>query len=205
MGVYKLSGAGSVKTGRTLYTSMNANNQIGAVTPIAYTSLTSASFIDLINIPQTYQDLRIVFNARSSNTDASGDRLRLYVDQGGGFQYTNIYSNTHLVGNGSTPSSYRQSNNNALESTTIIPTASQASGIFATLTFDILNYRSSTNKTFLYRTASDWNGSGQTVATVGLIRNTGPITGFQFATALGNNHYAAGTTIAIYGIRAVSS
>lgn len=175
----------------------------GAMVPIAYTSLTSASFIDIINIPQTYQDLRIVLYARSSNTNAAGDTLRLYVAQGGGFQYSNIYSNTYLTGNGSTASSVRQVNNNAVESVNTIPTTSQTSGIFASFTFDILNYRDSTNKTFLYRTASDWNGSGQTVASVALVRNTAAITGFQFATSIGGNHFAAGTTVAIYGIRTV--
>jgi hypothetical protein len=175
----------------------------GALVPIAYRSLTSAAFIDIINIPQTYQDLRIVLYARSSNSSGSGDTLRLYVDQGSGFQYSNIYSSTHLKGDGSTASSFRQSNNNAVESVNAIPTTSQTSGIFAAFTFDILNYRGSTNKTFLYRTASDWNGSGQTVESIALVRNTAAITGFQFATSIGGNHFAAGTTVAIYGIRSV--
>ena len=41
MGVYELSGAGSLKTPRTVYSSINANNQYGAMVPIA--SYTAAS------------------------------------------------------------------------------------------------------------------------------------------------------------------
>jgi hypothetical protein len=204
MGVYELSGAGSVKTGRTLYTSMNANNQFGAMVPIQSATITSTGAFDFSNIPQIYQDLRVVLFVRSTNANATGDAFVMYFNHGAGFQFTG-YSTTNLSGDGSSAVSNRESNTSAIRIPNLIPTTTQTAAVFASITFDILNYRSSTFKNAILRGASDANGAGQTTFTVGLSQNTGAVTGLLMATGLGNNHFAANSTATLYGIRAVSS
>ena len=204
MGVYELSGAGSVKTGRTLYTSMNAGNQFGAMVPIASATITSTGTFEFSDIPQTYQDLRVVTFVRSTNANATGDAFVMYLKHGSGFQYAN-YSSTNLSGNGSAVSSNRESSTSGIRIPNFIPTTTQTAGVFAAITIDLLNYRSATFKTVLLRGAADTNGAGQTTLTAGLSQNTGAVTGLLMGTGLGVNHFAAGSTIALYGIRAVSS
>jgi hypothetical protein len=204
MGVYELSGAGSVKTGRTLYTSMNANNQFGAMVPIQSATITSTGAFDFANIPQTFQDLRVVLFVRSTNANATGDAYVMYFNHGGGLQFTG-YSSTNLAGDGSSAVSNRESSTSAIRIPGLIPTTTQTAGIFASISFDILNYRSSRFKTAILRGAGDTNGAGQTTLTVGLSQNTGAITGLLMATGLGGDHFSAGSTATLYGIRAVSS
>jgi hypothetical protein len=204
MGVYELSGAGSLKTPRTVYSSMNGNNQFGAMVPIANSTITSTGAFDFSNIPQTYQDLRVVLFVRSTNANATGDAFVMYFNHGAGFQFSG-YSSTNLAGDGSSAVSNRESSTSAIRIPNLIPTTTQTAGVFASITFDILNYRSSTFKTAILRGAGDTNGAGQTSLTAGLSQNTGAITGLLMATGLGVNHFAANSTATLYGIRAVSS
>jgi hypothetical protein len=68
----------------------------------------------------------------------------------------------------------------------------------------IFNYaNTSTNKTTLARFASDQNGSGFTALSVGLWRNTAAISSLNISTGNGSIFWAAGTTVNLYGIRAV--
>ena len=200
MGVYELSGAGSVKTGRTLYTSMNAGNMYGAMVPIASVTLAvAADPISFTNIPQIYQDLMFVVNARGTKA-AALENLVVYPNGLGG---TTNASDTRLIGDGSSATSVRSTNQpyNFLGN---IPSASSASGIFGAVEIHILNYaNTATFKTFLNRSASDLNGSGNTILNVGLWRSTAAITSFDIYAESAN--YLAGTSITLYGIRAVSS
>jgi hypothetical protein len=199
MGVYELSGAGSVKTGRTLYTSMNAGNQYGAMVPIASVTLAvAADPISFTNIPQIYQDLMFVINARGTKA-ATLENLVVYPNGLGG---TTNASDTRLIGDGSSATSVRSTNQpyNFLGN---IPSASSTAGIFGATEVHVLNYTNTTTfKTFLNRSASDLNGSGNTILNVGLWRSTAAITSFDIYAESAN--YLAGTSITLYGIRAVS-
>lgn len=194
MGVYELSGAGSVKTGRTLYTSMNAGNQFGAMVPIA-SGVGTASFA---NIPQTFQDLYLVANLRGSNANTiefSFSNLNLSSDT--------LYSYTSIQGDGSSASSSRTNIGNTAFFLGVMPGGNSTTGIFGALEMWILNYaNTSTFKTVLYRLAADQNGSGETRLGVGLFRSTAAINTLQ---AFGGNGTASGSTATLYGIRAVSS
>jgi hypothetical protein len=201
MGVYELSGAGSIKTGRTLYTSMNAGNQYGAMVPIAsYTADGTSNGFTFSNIPQTYQDLRLVMSYKSTDTSYGG--LNLYPNTG----TPTDRSITGLQGDGSSATSWRYANaigwynyNPNLSSSLITGT-----GIFISTTWDILNYANTTTfKTGLVRVAADSNGSGVTSLIVNSLRNTAAISILTIYTAYGN--YTAGSTATLYGIRAVSS
>jgi hypothetical protein len=193
MGVYELSGAGSVKTGRTLYTSMNAGNQFGAMVPIA--SASESTFSGFTNIPTTYQDLYVVGSVLSDATrTATSLWLRLNNDSA-----TN-YSVTQLDGNGSSASSSRAANN-----TIIGLNFGLVSGNPAVFEMWILNYaNTSTLKTVLIRSANDNNGSGTTSLMVGLYRSTSVVSAINLLYP-GGNSQTANTTATLYGIRAVSS
>lgn len=201
MGVYELSGAGSVKTGRTLYTSMNAGNVYGAMVPIANYTLTSSGTFNFTNIPTTYQDLRIVFSGRDTNSGGVGV---IYLKETTYGYSTTDFSQTNLAGNGTSATSTRTTSQNRFQFNQVISTAS--AGIYGASTFDILNYaNTSTFKTIIYRDATDVNGSGITALSVGLWRKTDAVTEIGIYASSGGSHWAAGSSAALYGIRAVSS
>jgi hypothetical protein len=199
MGVYELSGAGSVKTGRTLYTSMNANNMYGAMVPISTATFSgSTSEVIFSSIPQTYQDLQIVLMGRSTNASATVDpHFALNGDS------SSIYSATSLIGTGSSTVSERITNSN-VGYFGKMPGASTTSGIFGVANLYFLNYAStSTFKTSLVRLANDYNGSGTTELRVTLWRSTAAINSITLKATSGN--WTDTTTATLYGIRAVSS
>jgi hypothetical protein len=196
MGVYELSGAGSVKTGRTVYTSMNAGNQFGAMVPIASVVLTATSpGIQFNNFPTNVQDLRFVISARNTSTNGN---MNIYFngDVGSG-----NYSTTFLQGDGSSATSSRNSNQNFL-TPTLSSVSTDPAGLFTTATVDILNWQSNTFKTLLWRYAGDKNGSGTTRLDTSLWRGTSVST-FSFSPS--SNLFDVGSTFTCYGIRAVSS
>jgi hypothetical protein len=201
MGVYELSGAGSLKTARTVYSSMNAGNQYGAMVPIASVSPTSAYPL-FANVPQIYQDLFIVVYGRSTSSAATSPLYLQFATGNGSLDTGSNYSTTLLSGDGSAASSTRQTSQTLIQAGTITA-ATSTSGIFASASIQILNYsNSSTFKTTLSRFANDLNGSGTTGLNVGLWRNTGAITSISVQI---NGNYESGTTVTLYGIRAVSS
>lgn len=170
----------------------------GALVPIGYTTVTNSttSILTFSSIPQVYQDLRMVVSVRGSN-NATTDLLGFYTQASG-----TIYSTTHLVGNGSAVSSSREQNlYSAIRP--YIAGATATSGIFSSVTIDILNYaNTSTYKTFLSRTATDLNGSGNTELTVSLMSSTSAVTTVTIQPQLGS-YLASGSTFTLYGIRSV--
>jgi len=200
MGVYELSGAGSVKTGRTLYTSMNAGNQFGAMVLIAsQTFAGSTSDVEFTNIPQTYQDLFYVVNGRGTFA-ANQVLIQSYANN----DFASIYSTTRLDGDGANAQSSRQTGNAGFQFG-YIPSANGTAGAFGSITGNILNYsNSTTSKTSISRFADDRNGGGSTGVYISLYRSTAPITRLGIAT-YGVGNFVSGTTVTLYGIRAVSS
>ena len=201
MGVYELSGAGSAKTPRTVYSSMNANNQYGAMVPIASVTFTSDSSggFAFTNIPQTYQDLQISLYGRdtSANTSITGG---IYLNT----IATTSWSSTFLRGDGSSASSSRTTTSTpTYGGGFVVPAASATTDIFGGVLMHILNYaNASTFKTVLSRSACDLNGSGLTELRVSLWGNTSAVTRIDVASSA---NWKAGTTATLYGIRAVSS
>lgn len=203
MGVYELSGAGSIKTGRTLYTSMNAGNQYGAMVPIAsQTSTGSSATFTFNSIPSIYQDLMLVVFSRSGTTGPYTDYYVRLAANNGAIDSGNNYSTTRLLGSGISATSDR------FTSTSLIycgqtPASTATAGIYSSSLIHILNYANSTTaKTLLTRTATDQNGDGYVSMNVGLWTNTGAITSLQVIT---NASFISGSTFTLYGIRAVSS
>ena len=208
MGVYELSGAGSVKTPRTVYSSMNGNNQFGAMVPINSATLTSTqSTIFFSNIPQNYQDLICVASGRSDGAYTTGS-ITFYLNVDSGASATAGYSVTSLIGDGANASSARGTTSSPVFGFSLadgrpVPAASSTSGVFASFQLNILNYANrSTFKTGLLRVSNDLNGSGISALGACLWQNTSAISSIMLAT---NADWVAGTTFTLYGIRAVSS
>lgn len=200
--VHRLSQMGSMTTNKIDYPSMLAGyGDFGALQRIAYATASGSSNVFTFNsISQNFQDLRLVMFY--SSTDANTKGLNFYPNGGAASEK----SQTGLQGDGSSASSYRASNTigwynyNPNSSSSV----NVGTNIFVATTWDILNYaNTSTFKTCLVRTAADNNGSGTTHLVVNLLRNTAAITSIQVYTAFGN--YVAGSTAALYGVRASAS
>jgi hypothetical protein len=132
------------------------------------------------SIPGTYTDLVLVFAGTVGTLD--NNNVTFNGDTGSN------YSVTRLVGNGSTASSSRGSNLNAIQCGEIA--TSQSNDII-----QIQNYSNSTTyKTLIHRS----NNTSQFLkASVGLWRNTAAITSI---TITNGGTYQIGSTFTLYGI-----
>lgn len=157
--------------------------------PIATTTLSSAaSSITFSSISSTYTDLRLVLVVKNFTASTGSVNIGLVFNGDTGSNG----STTRLIGDGSTATSSRSSNNTAVcrlqtEASTSLP---------AFLTWNIFSYAGSTNKTALGESSSDLNGSGQVTRSVGLWRNTSAITSVEIS----GPEMAIGTTATLYGI-----
>lgn len=156
-------------------------------TPIASQTLGSAAAsVTFSSIPQGYTDLVLVVNAGTAVATANYG-LEFNADSGSN------YSQTWLRGNGSAAASSRASNNTWIQVDYYGYTAS----ITNLTTIQIQNYsNSTTNKTVLIRGDSADYG---VTATVGLWRNTAPITSLKIYSSAYN--LLSGSTFSLYGIQ----
>jgi hypothetical protein len=179
---------------------MNANNQFGAMVPIASVTLTSSGYTSFSNIPTTYQDLRLVCSLRDTNSGGVG--VIYFKESTYGYSTTD-FSQTNLAGNGSSATSTRTTNQNRFQFNSVLSTGT--AGVYSANTFDILSYaNTATFKTVIMRDATDQSGSGVSASTIGLWRKTDAVTEIGIYTSSGGSHWAAGSTFTLYGIRAVS-
>lgn len=162
--------------------------------PISTSTLSSAApSVTFSSIPATYTDLRLVIYCAGTSSAGKGVSMQLNSDTG-----TN-YSNTRLVGTGTTATSGRISNFdylffNSTSTSTTIPTF---------YTVDFFNYAGSTNKTVLSSGNSDQNGSGAVERFVGLWRSTSAISTIKVTLYTdGSANYNTGSTFTLYGIKA---
>ena len=171
----------------------------GAVVPIASNQPSSGTgVVTFSNIPQIYQDLRMVAYVRDTQSGTDASTSFYYLNNNTG---SSNYSFTNLYGNGTSAISDRTTNASYWNNNAAIPKAGTTSGTFGVITLDILNYANSTTfKTGLSRAACDLNGSGTTYLTALLWRQTAAINTISFYPTIG---FADGTTVTLYGIRTV--
>jgi hypothetical protein len=156
---------------------------------IATTTLGSAqSTFSFNSIPSTYTDLRLVMTGLSSTANNQG--IQFNSDTA-----TN-YSSTILYGTGSSAASFRYTGATYIHIASDIVVGPTTYPVLVTV--DVFNYAGSTNKTCLITTSLDLNGSGETVARVGLWRSTSAINSITFMRTAGN--FSIGTTATLYGI-----
>ena len=153
--------------------------------PIATTTLGSATAtISFTSITSAYTDIRYVASIKA--TASSSIRVQLNGDTGAN------YSSTFLWGDGSSASSFRNTNSNYLTGSYVVDT------VPLLWTFDFFSYAGSTNKTALQTHSNDNNGSGEVARVVGLWRNTAAINRIDLLCS--GSTFAAGTTVTLYGI-----
>ena len=177
----------------------------GSYVPLGYfsASTTTAGFT-FSSIPQNYQDLFLIVQARS---DVAGSFLAgISVSVNGGSS-TAYFSSTTLQGDGSTASSTRSTTSSptygfTYGNTYSAPSAGNTAGVFGVYHFHILNYANSTTyKTALMRGAADINGSGKTLLGAGLWAQTTAISSLSVGVS---GNLVAGSTAALYGVRTVN-
>ena len=157
--------------------------------PIATTTVSgTVSSIVFSSIPNTYTDLRIVFNGAVSASTAL--RVQLNSDTGSNYYMGILYGDGSAAsGNGFNNSFFGPTWARGLDTT--IPT-------FVTL--DILSYAGSTYKPILSKEAADRNGTGSVSFNNGLWKSTSAVTRVELYISGGS--YNNGTTATIYGIKA---
>ena len=159
-----------------------------AYTPIATTTLGSASTITFSSIPSTYTDLVIVFSGTMASLAA------LFMQFNGDTGTT--YSGTSLSGDGSSASSGRNTSDNQLR---LVQTGGGKTSQF-TIISHIQNYaNTSVYKTALTRASA---GNSETTAYAGVWRSTSAINSV-YLFGNGGTNIASGTVVTIYGIKAV--
>jgi hypothetical protein len=159
-----------------------------------YTVPSATASYTFTSISGTYTDIVAVF----AGTMTSADYVQFQVGNGSVDTGSN-YSNTRIVGNGSSASSGRSSNS------TNIFTPEPMNTNQGNLIINFHNYANTTTyKTTIMRTnvpLTDGGATGTTSATVGLWRSTSAINTIKFYTYAGQT-FAAGSTFTLYGIKA---
>lgn len=156
--------------------------------PIATTTLGSAAAsVTFSSIPSTYTDLVLVLSGKYASTSDSSPSLQFNSDTSAN------YSETGLNGNGSTASSFRESNVSAM-------VAGSMSADQSTTIFNIMNYSNTTTyKTVISRGN---NTTYRVRAYVGLWRSTAAINSITLLANASGINFDIGTTVSLYGIKA---
>jgi hypothetical protein len=155
--------------------------------PIATTNLGSASSYAFTSIPQTYTDLILIINDVANTSTNQGVYLLYNNDSGSN------YSRTGLRANGSTASSFYQSNNPQL--------ALAASGSTNNPKPNIAHIMNYSNTTTYKTTLSKGNDAGNGLdAMVHLWRNTAAITSITIYETTAT--FSTNATATLYGIAA---
>jgi hypothetical protein len=158
-------------------------------TPIASITLgANTASVTFNSIPTTYTDLVLVVNAGDTPT-ATLMRAQFNNDT------ANNYSETKLVGNGTSATSSRITTNSELNvgETAYMSTTNTGNAVY---TLHFMNYaNTTTNKTILYRAS---NANFGTELCVGLYRSTSAITSIKLFPP--GNSFLTNSTFNLYGI-----
>jgi hypothetical protein len=174
----------------------------GAMVPIQ--TITATNAIDAFyfnNIPQIYQDLYIVFTGRT-NTATSSNPIFLRLNN---TLTGTSFSSTTVQGDGSSPTSTRETGQQFGMNIGTFPAASAGVGIHGLAIIHILDYKNTSRfKTVLTKTAANNNGSGVVRMNAGLWSNTAAVTALNVYGGGGGTDYflQSGSTATVYGIKA---
>jgi hypothetical protein len=207
VGVYKFSAPGTLKTGRTLYTSMLAGNAkfvpfepVGAYDSIATATIanTTTTTITFSSIPSTYTHLQLRYIIRTDRGDDYADAIGMRFNSDTGTNYYRHRFETENTGalvsggNSGTDAQYHFMGATALCS----------SNVFASGVVDILDY-TNTSKNKVTRSLQgvmdsatrNWMGVQGSIWV-----NTSAINRIDLKVNYGTN-YIIGSTVALYGIK----
>jgi hypothetical protein len=180
-----------------------ASNSVTPAVPGAFETINSTvlgstqTSVSFTSIPQTYTNLEIKIFGKSADSAAAADTLKLGFN---GNNSTLLYSQNGKYGDGTTST---QVDTSALNIRNVITTNAVGSNYFGSAVININNYTSTKYKPITWY-GSSWygtTGSGQfLVFGGGHNGNNNAISSIQFTTVSGFG-FAAGTTIALYGIK----
>jgi hypothetical protein len=181
--------------------SNSAGSPRGALVPIAQQTINgTVGQVYFNNIPQTYQDLMVVVNARDTIT------TQLYNAIGWNFNNNNslVQSARLLLGDGTSPTSTALSNT-GYQQFGLIPGTSTQQNTMGSVVAHILNYtNSTTNKTMLSKFACDFNGTGVSGMYINLAQTTLPVTAFSCFVYGANSFFTNNSTFSLYGVRTIN-
>ncbi len=201
MGVYKFSAPGTLKTGRTLYTSMLAGNPTFVETDFESIATTTVgaggtSTITFSSIPSTYQHLQIRCTIQENATGSAFDNL---VARFNGDSSSN-YSRHQLVGDGSALSAFGLASRTFAVCGFGVRNATGASN-FSPNVIDILDYANTNkNKTVRALAGADWNGAGSVALLSAAWFSTSAITSIVLSLDSSLN-FTQYSSFALYGIK----
>jgi hypothetical protein len=159
----------------TTYEKIATQTLGSAVATVTFSSISSA-----------YTDLRVIF---VGNLSAAATCFLRYNNDSG-----SNYSQTDLIGNGTSAVSQRRSNATGFRLYDVDASSNPINNII----FNVQNYsNTTTNKTTLSRSA---DSGGEVGAGVSLYRSTSAINRLDFVTGAGT--WSVGSTFTIYGIKA---
>lgn len=159
---------------------------------------TAVNAITFNNIPQTYQDLFLLFSVRATGSNNSQG---IYIQFNG--DGSNNYSSTYGRSTGNAIDSFRGSNSNAILSIEV-PNDQCTSGIFSNIQISIPSYRSSRHKQIITDVAKETNAASGIVFMqnqASLWRNTSAISSMTIGTNITAPNFVGGSTFSLYGIK----
>jgi hypothetical protein len=170
-----------------------ANTPTGALVPIATAlgaNTSGAEVLTFANIPQFYKDLVLVMSLQPNIT------VNLALDAFAGGAVSNR-SVTRLTSNGSAVSSLRGTSATEISLAGSLPSTQPT-----TVLVEFIDYAASNKfKTVLCKYASDRNGSGEIILSVGAVAQLQPITGFAITTQILNGFWSTNSRFTLYGIK----
>lgn len=179
----------------------NASNfatvDYGAMQLIGSTLMaTTTSFVDLLNIPQTYKHLQIRYTAR----DTSANTTRGMFLEVNGNTVTGANSEHYMRGSTGGSTTGTGSTNLGRFDWSDVPGATSATAsAFASGIMDILDYTSTSKlKVFKLLHGVNISESNQVMLWSGMWNSTSAITSMRIYT---NTAFAAGSRVSIYGIK----
>jgi len=155
-----------------------------------------AANIDFTSIPGTYTDLMIVLSGRSSRADTNDEVIVRFNGSTTGYSYK------ELQGNGSSATSFGNTNNGIYRGA--VPAANYTSNTFSNNQIYIPNYAGSTAKSVSEDTTAENNGTGTRMTIIaGLWSGTAAITQVTLTPEVAS--FVQYSTATLYGILKGSS
>lgn len=149
------------------------------------------------DIPQNYQHLQLRCIARSTWSSAGLVILKIFFN---GDSNQSNYSKHHLVGNGSSVTSYGGANDSGIDS---LPGGFYTANVFGAVVVDILDY-TNTSKTTTTRALGgfDSNGSGWSILGSNLWNNTAAVSNMSISLGPTSN-FVQYSQVSLYGVKAL--
>lgn len=158
--------------------------------------------IEFTNIPQTYDDLRIVMSARSTGTNANAQGFCYFAFNGS----TSDFSSRRLIQDGTS-----MTTDNGGRFAAFIPNNSATANTFGTMIFYVTNYKSTNNKAFSVDHGMENNSASAYLQgmTGGLWSNSAAITSISIGSVIDSTgtstNFIANSTATLYGITRIPS